>query len=775
MKLLHRTTLALALTSIWGVSNAAPPPNSPYYTDVQTQYPKDRAQDTFQMASFLTCFMKAMAPELSVGVGEYLAYVDESMCEDNGGTANTATASGGSSVAPPDYAKVLVNVTQGAQGELNVEAKVKLSDQENGRDVPKHILAKGIIYSGPAVTPPYGDWRMDFCSSLEGNAGSCDDGIGYVRVTGSGISVFNRYDSSNWRSGKSVFTGENGISGYGKVTVNEPRWSDSANKTFAFAPNIYLLRDRITSNENCYNPSTSAEGVRFNSWDTFLYDQSTGERLVYQNPGFNLKSNLTGYTVGSVDYWGVNFWREANAADQLAGAVLVKVGDESQTFTLRKTAGRLNRTTTTSSTGLSSIDGVPLNFGGWGWNNSTNQGVGTAELLRDIGVATDSNSLSLIGYWSSADGRFVITGYQSCNNSCSITNLSTPATRTTAQLKAFGFNYINAWVNGINANYQFDLKKWENGGWVEFDENTLTLVKNSSEVVSPNDPSIPALVCVDWRCPDIQNGQLVDKTLTNGPATAADIVNLTWDPEEGGPKITVGGITKLVDWRTGANAYNSHYYQLYNQSDLPAMVCGPSNDRYCPDQVRRLDSSVYYSWQTGGEWDAYNYLVYRTGGTVGSAVKPSKPIPLTYTVAQTRGTIPSYIGKTITVESPRPGTLWLPGNCIDASGNEAQCSKNTDWVNSVVIPFAADSTGEVTRLNDNGQPTSTKYYVKWLQRGVYFETLDQSNCSTLTNTVAQAENLELPGIADFNQSIRSIAWPDSGFDGVPRVIHGVLQ
>lgn len=789
MKKLHRTCVALALASIWTVANAAPPSNSPYYTDVQTQYPKDKAQDTFQMASFLACFMKAMAPERSVGVGEYLAYVDESKCEDNGATANTTSSSGGSSVAPPDYAKVLVSVTEGTAGELVVEAKVKLSDEEGGVEIPKHILARGVIYSGPNLTPPYGDWRMDFCSSTAGNAGSCNDGIGFSRVNGTGISIYNSNGGSNYRAGKSVFSTPGGSTGYGKVAVNEPQWNEYANKTFAFAPGIYALKDRLTNSEACYNPSTSASGVKFNSWDTFLYDQSTGQRVTYQNPGFQLKSALTGYTVGSVDYWGVNFWNEANAADQLAGAVLIKVGDDSKTFTLKKTPGRLNKVAVSSSTGLSPIDGVPLNFGVWGWDGTNNRGFGTKELLQDIGVSVSSNSLNLIGYWSQSAASFSITGYQSCGSSgCSIQNLNATASRSIDQLLALGVENVNAWVNGINVNYNFNLRKWVGGSYVTYDANSVKLIKQTSEIVMPTDGTIPNLICVGGNCPSANgSGQLVDVANVNWPSLAADVSYLTWDATQGGPKVTGRGSTTystpiLVDWRSSSNPNNGHYYQLYDQNNLTDMTCGRwsgggyVNDGICPDKIRDLDNATFYTWQSGNRWDANDYLVYLTGGTAGEAVQVGKPLNLSYEVASTQGTLPGLVGKTIAIQSPRPGTLWLPGNCIDDNFAEAECSKNTQWVNTVVIPFAANDSGSVTLLDSTtNQPTSTKYYVKWLQRGVYFEQLPQSTCNGLSGQVALGENIDLPGLADFNTAVRSISWPSSGFDGVPRVIDGVLQ
>lgn len=786
MKKLSRSCVFMAVASIWNLAYAVPPTDSPYYTDVQTQYPKDKAQDTFQMASFLACFMSAMAPEKSVGVGEYLALIDQNKCEDNGSTANSSGTSGSSSVTPPDYAKVLVSVTEASTGELNIEAKVKLTDIDSGVSVPKNILAKAVVRSGPNITPPYGDWSMDFCSSTAGNAGSCNDGLGLVRVNGSGVSVYNSNGPSNYRAGRSVFTTTGGVNGYGKVSVNEPQWYSFADKIFAFGPGIYSLKDRLTGNTSCMNPSTNSDGVKFNQWDTYLYDRSTGQRIAYQNPGFQLKSNLSGYVVGSVDYWGVNFWREAGTADQLPDAVLIRNDDPSQTFRLRKTPGRLNRVTTSSSTGLSAIDGVPLNFNVWGWGG--NRSIGTKELLQILGFNTSSSNLNLLGYWSAESGTLNFTGYQECAKNCVITNFE--ASKSFDDLVNLGINNFNAWVNGVNISYNFNLQRWENNTWAASSPSTVKLIKQKSEIVMPTDSSIPNLVCVGGYCPSVDGGnQLIDTPqLMNWPAVSSDISYLSWDAVDGGPKVFARGNTafanpKLVDWRSSGNGYYGHYYQLYDKNDLDAgkMSCnrwtgnGWVADGYCPEKVRDLDNSVYYTWQTGNQWDAYNYLIYRTGGPVGSAVQVGKPINLSYQVAAAKGTLPSYVGKIITLQSPRPGTLWLPGNCVDSNFEEAQCSSQTDYVNTISVPFASNESGSVTLLDDNGQQTSTKYYVKWLQRGVYFERLPNASCTPITQSVSLGESLELPGLSEFNPAVKSIPWPSTGFDGIPRVIDGQLQ
>jgi hypothetical protein len=305
------------------------------------------------------------------GRTQYLAYVDENKCEDSGASANTSTSSGATSVAPSNYSKALVTVTQTPGGELALDVVFTTSDEENNVKIPKNIQVKGKVRSGPAITPPYGDWEVHYCASTAGNAGSCNDGRGYAIVNGSGISVYDKSDGG-YRSGKSVYSSSSGNAGYGIASVSEPQWNNYADVVFGFAPGLYSLKDRRSGSEACFNPSTRSSGAKFSTWENFLYDKTTGQKVQYDNGGFRLKSNLTGYTVGEVNYWGVSFWNEANAADQLEGAVLLNADDGSRRYTLKKAPGRLQKTTTKISTGLADLDGVPLNFGGWGWVNNQN-------------------------------------------------------------------------------------------------------------------------------------------------------------------------------------------------------------------------------------------------------------------------------------------------------------------------------------------------------------------------------------------------------------------
>lgn len=145
--------------------------------------------------------------------------------------------------------------------------------------------------------------------------------------------------------------------------------------------------------------------------------------------------------------------------------------------------------------------------------------------------------------------------------------------------------------------------------------------------------------------------------------------------------------------------------------------------------------------------------------------------------ANAKGTDSGYVGKTITIQSPQPGNIWLPGYCVDKNLVEKPCSGDTDWVNSVSIPTGANDAGTVTLLNRAGTATSTKYYAKWLKHGVYFESIAASNCSGLASGISEAGSVSLPGLADYDTGVKAIGlpWPTSYFNGNPRVVDGILQ
>lgn len=771
----------LSLSCVLATSSAI---GTPFTDDPQAQYPKDQTQDTFQMASMVACVIRSFAPEQNVGVGQYLAYWDDNKCNDSGSGVPSSSGSGGTSQAPAKLGKALVTVTQTSAGALKVDALLKITDEENGIDKPKDIQVMATIYGGANIAPPYGNWSMDFCSSTVGNQGSCDDGMGYLRVDSSGISVYNKW-SNGYRSGKSVFTGSNGTAGYGAAYSRDDQWSNgNSNALFAFSPGVYKLKDRQNSQEFCFNPSINADGVRYSTWENFLYDRNSGNRITYENPGFYLSSNLSGQRIGDVTSWGVNFWNEADAADKLDGAVLLRADDTSQSFTLKKAPGRLQKVSTTISTGLSGIEGIPLNLNFWGYdrnyNNGAGRSVGPKEFLADLdGISTSSNSLSIAGTWNGSS--FVFADYQDCSSgNCVVMPLSASKTRTVAQLYAFGFNNLNGWVNGVNVSYNVNLSAWNSATSQQeaIALADLKLIKQTSEVVAPTDTTVPtSMVCLG-NCPGVVNGALANVPAQNWPTLQSNATSVTWNRSLGAPTVTNGSVTKTVDFRSSSNPNNGHWFQLFDAADLPTMACSSyGGAAYCTEKITQQANSTYYTWQTGNRWDSYDYLVYRSGSNTGTAVTPNPPLNLSYVVADAKGTERGYVGKTITIQSPQPGNIWLPGYCVDRNLVQKPCSGDTDWVNAVSIPTGANDAGSVTLLNRAGTATSTKYYAKWLKRGVYFENISASNCSDLGGGITQAESISLPGIADYDAGVKALGlpWPSSSFNGNPRVVDGILQ
>ena len=765
------------LISIFLISTSAHAAD--YQTDLQAQYPDDQAQESFQFASFISCFLNAMAPQVSVGVGQYLAYVDENKCEDSGASSNSSSADSGSTVIPPSYAKALTTVTQGSSGELIIEALVSITDTENNVQIPKQIQVLGVINSGPTISPPYGSWDMDFCSSTVGAVGSCNDGQGLLRVRPTGITSYTTNTQGWTNSAKSVFTGTGGVTGYGASTTIAPRASDNQNAIFAFDQGKYSLQsDRNDpSSQVCYNPSMNGADVRHSAWETYLYNTSTLNRIAYTNPGFYLKSNLTSNrTIGSVSYWGVNFWNEAVPADQIDGATLIRADDASQIYTLKIAPGRLERVSTSTSTGLALLDGVPLTIGFWGYNtgsNGINSGsdvnVNNAKVYQWLtGVVPTSTNISLKASWSSANSYFTFTGYEICGNTgCSQSSLSSPVNKTIAQLTTFGVSDVHSWISGVNISYSFRVSEWLSGTLIPINLAQIRLIKRSSEIMAPTDSSIPTQLHCIGNCPALSSGNLINTQSNTWPPTTK--VDLTWSPTRGAPLIS----STPVDW---SGTGSGRHYELFDTNSLSLMDCpaaGAATGGYCTDLYKRGQNVTYYTWQSGNQWDTYRYLVNRSTQAV---VSPNPPLSLSYTVPNTPGNISGYIGKTITVQSPNPGTLWLPGSCVDSARRPATCSANTKWMNDVSIPTATDETGKVTLLNA-GTPTSTQYLAKWLKRGVYFGTLPSGSCSSLASSLSLASSVQLPGISDANQSVKTLSWPSSSsaFDVNPRVIHGVLQ
>jgi hypothetical protein len=757
---------------------AGPPADSPYIKDVQNSYSQDSAQNTFQDVGMISCMISKMRPEYHVGSGTYVAVVDQNKCDKS--VNSGSSSSSGSSNEGHLFVTAVLTPTRNSDNSIDIRGSLSVpaDPSKTGNDgKAKNIQIHATVWGNKKTYPPYGKWNMDFCSSIAPAVGTCTDGKGHIVVDTTGISLYEG-GSGGSQSGVTVYTSSNGSTGYGLVL--ETNGTDSKGGKFRFDDNYYLYNQTTpTSTQICYDPSASNSGVRFSTWQNNLYDQSTGQRIAYKNPGFFISAHGTTHQIGEMTYNGLNFWSN-DTADELASTTVD--GPDGTAYTVHRAPGTLRKVTTTT-TNMNALDGVNVNYSFWGNTNNTVgliQSYCTASGTSCPSLANNNTNINLTGTWKSSTGQFTFTGFVDYSNSGAVTNFSSPVVKAMTDIQATGANNMNGWVNGANTNYSAQLSHWVNGsGNQTYAVSAIPVTLQSSVIVPPQDASLNnlSLYCSD-TCPALSGSQLgSDVSPTSWPPTS--LTNLQWNSTLGAP-VFASAPSVAVDWSSASTNPNhqGHWYQLYTDTDKNLMSCGYYDNvnrqnhdtgAYCSQLVTSptSGSTIYYTWQTGGQWDSYAYLTDSSGNT--PMVNP--PINLSYTVPNVPGNASTYVGHQIVIQSPEPGNLWLPGHCVDVNGAPAQCNSSNQWVNDVFIPYAQDATGTVGLLDVNGAATGTSYYAKWLERGVMFKGLDMSKCSGLDLGIVSG--ITLPTAANVDPTVAQQAWPAaSDFKARPTVQDG---
>jgi hypothetical protein len=168
----------------------------------------------------------------------------------------------------------------------------------------------------------------------------------------------------------------------------------------------------------------------------------------------------------------------------------------------------------------------------------------------------------------------------------------------------------------------------------------------------------------------------------------------------------------------------------------------------------------------------------------GQIVSFDPPMSFTYTVPTSPaiGIDSRYAGKKVLLQSPGQGQIWFPSHCVSvATGKTIDCSSNDaskEWVTDVYIPTVEGTDGMVTLVDANGAETSTKYLVKWTNRGAVLA--KAASCPDLTLPVNNGS--ALPTISDWQDPTNSSSsnylgtnWVSAPAGTTPKVIHGVVQ
>jgi hypothetical protein len=352
---------------------------------------------------------------------------------------------------------------------------------------------------------------------------------------------------------------------------------------------------------------------------------------------------------------------------------------------------------------------------------------------------------------------------------------------TLTELIALNANGFGGWIDGSGINYNAGFTQWVNGANVAKALTDIKVTKESRKNIQPNELSNgKVLFCVN-NCYNAQKTQVN----ISWPYKQSDTTNYTWSQSLGAP--VIGGVA--MDFSADVPK-TGHWMRLYDADNKAAMDCeywanGVRNTTggLCDSKYTETSGATYYNWNSGNAWDAYSYLVYQDTGLPYTF---DAPITLTYNVPSVAnlpiGVDKGYAGKKIQIQSPGPGELWLPGHCINKSTYaKVDCndsSIDSDWMQDFYINFDSSNlaASQVT-LNSptTGAETSTKYYAKWVKRGILFALKPASYCSSLN--LNKSTGMSTPTISSWNNPATGNAWgvTDANFSVAPKVIHGVLQ
>jgi hypothetical protein len=162
-----------------------------YDTDKTNSYVQDQTSKAMENLNNILCHVNAMDPADMVGLGDYIALVDNNICSPNdGGGSSTNTSTGA------NYKPAIVNSTR-ADSSAPMIAKVWL-DESNGPGNGKQSIFAYLSATQAPNPPsdPYGRFRMDFCGK---QAGVCSSN-GFINSTASGLAFYSS-DTGNWGMG----------------------------------------------------------------------------------------------------------------------------------------------------------------------------------------------------------------------------------------------------------------------------------------------------------------------------------------------------------------------------------------------------------------------------------------------------------------------------------------------------------------------------------------------------------------------------------------------
>ena len=757
--------LAIAMAAAYpAFTFAAPPATSAYYTDTQNIYVEDQTTEVMNGLNTVLCYVEAMRPDAMVGNGNYVALVDQNVCNAHG-SGGKSTNSG------PSYSKGIVNST--------TVSDVMVANAwftEQAQTIYAHITGT----QAPSATQPYGIFRVDYCG-MPASGPACAMN-GYVNATASGLQYFN-VDPSG--TSQLQLNGATATAGNGKMM-------STAGTIFTFAYDANLFRRSDGTSDRCFSrdPALAAES----DWSYALYDMTTGAQVT-RNSGFPIEYTDAGGIVqnGYVGYSGLWAPTPVPAAATVYQVTYDATGATKTPYTLLQTGGKLTKYTKAPKT-LAALDKVTF----WYFPE-----------VAIAGVFTVGNGYEL--YWDNAAKNFVISGDANLATNIMVPR-ATPLAVTNANMLLAAPWGLFGWSQALGGDFAISANDFANLSNVTTGLSNTPVITHTQDIVYPSDfaTALPSgLICVG-DCPTaaaITAANATGSVTSPFGATAgqgwgtgvitASLTSYTLNATTGN-LIDAASTAVLNTATTGSWASGIYSGRLADKAALDAAkaaantaVAGSSPaGSYTQSDMDLVNT--YYVWETSPQ--SWNQVAVLKDGA-GVNVKFDPELLVNFTVPANTDLVNktpygNFAGTTIQLQYGGVGSLWgIPNECIDLTTN-APCTfvggaptstpQNTRWAPDFSIPTDLVA-GVVTVASTVGTATPTQYLVKGLdiERRLASQTL--ATCTAAGLALPVAAGITLPDATGFQDPGPATAATYIGAQPVlnpmpaPRVIHGEVK
>lgn len=787
-----------ALLAYPAIALAAPSSTAPYYTDVANSYVYDQVtQDISALNGFL-CLMSAMAPNLMVNGGDYIAMIDANSCFSSG-------SGGQSSNKGKQYLPVQINSSRDSNSSPML---VKMWLGFEDYFVPLYSSAS----QAPSKFLPYGIFRIDGCIKKSTDA-TCENSVGYIDASRSGLAFYffiKDVASGNFNElALQLSSSSSTNSGSGILVTNDMTNNVLTPKAtlFAYSPD-YFYRGDGTINA-CFNRSLNY--AQTSAWSYGLYDANTGEHLVHPS-GFPIEytytsantsgTGVTGTTYnGYISYYGLSM--QYGASQQIVvptGETVNQISYDTnpptkKPYTLLKSGGKLTKYKTITQN-LSTLNKLPI----WYWTYGNNIPVldGSLSTRTPTAGMLPSNYYEI--YWDDAAKNFVVSGEYI---SGTMQPLATPSRVANSAMATAANGYgLSGWSQLLGGN--FSIKGTDFAGLA----TTLSLTPvntQTQDVVYPQDyaaiNAAGGLQCIG-DCPTaaqigLHNANIAVTAFVSpgwGPFATLSNQSYSLDPASGNllDSAPVSGNPSgnpVIQTTTTGAIYSG---KMVTYSDMATILnlkstCGTGGPCYSQSDVDLLTNPVYYVWQTSP--DSWDQMAFLTDPATSKTVTFYPPLPVNFTVPNTAA-YGSLAGSTVSLQYGDFGSLWgIPNKCVDLtsntdcvfSGGTLTPPANQHWAPVFSIPFSTTD-GIVTAAADQGAITDprritkgTQFLVKALDKEVRLAQVPVNICTALGLTKPITVS-KLPSYADWSDPTPKLgSKPVLNPAPAPQVIDGVKQ